>query len=125
MSWNHIESNWADLKSAVQKNWPSLTDEDINEINGSRDLLISTIQKKYFSSINDAEIEVEMWQSKQAENLKPEAESTDSKYNPDYSGADSNLTQLGKDISTTDEFTNQSNVDKSSSDHDEKSKDQT
>lgn len=125
MSWNHIENNWKNLKSAIQKNWPSLTDEDINEINGNRDLLISTIQKKYFSSINDAETEVEMWQTKQAENLKPEAESTDSKYNPDYSGADSNLTQLGKDISNTDELTNQSNADKGSSDHDEKSKDQT
>lgn len=97
MSWNHIESNWKSLKNTIQQNWTQLTDEDVQKINGNRDLLISTIQEKYASSRSDAQTEVENWQNKQAESTtkhtgNQENKASDAKYNPDYSGSDSDLT---------------------------------
>lgn len=124
MSWNNIESNWNSLKASVQQNWSKLTDEDINKINGNRDLLISTLQEKYGSNRADAQTEVENWQNSQAESGSQNAGSGDEKYNPDYSGSDSNLAQSG----TNNPVNNKPgsiHPGPQNDDHEEKSKDQT
>ena len=121
MSWNQIESNWKSLKATIQQNWSKLTDEDVDKINGNRDLLISTIQEKYASNRNDAQTEVESWQNTQAESNPQLNESSGSKYNPDYSGADSNLTSG----SSQEKKPGSISIDGQSNDHEEKSIDQT
>jgi len=127
MSWNNIESNWKNFKTTVQQQWPSLTDEDLNKINGNRDLLISTIQEKYASSRSDAQTEVEKWQKNQTDS-GAQQDLSDSKYNPDYSGSDSNLTQQNNKDSKDKKpgsISNPSGSNGQESLHEEKSIDQT
>ena len=126
MTWNNIESNWKNLKATIQQNWTQLTDEDLNKINGNRDLLISTIQEKYASNRSDAETEVENWQSSQTDGQQGEAKGT--KYNPDYSGSDSNLVSEDDKDSAKNKpgsINNGQHSDNQESQHDEKSLDQT
>lgn len=123
MSWNNIESNWKSLKSTIQNNWPKLSDEDINKIHGNRDLLISAIQEKYVSSRNDAQTEVQNWETQHNQGSPAKAgeqnnDSSDAKYNPDYSGSDSNLTDINKANAAQKKPAH-------SNEHDEKSLDQT
>lgn len=122
MSWNHIESNWQSLKSTIQNNWSKLSDEDLNTIQGNRDLLISTIQEKYASSRTDAQTEVQNWETQYNQDNQgsqgKNGEQNDAKYNPDYSGSDSNLTHLTEPEATNDQTS-------PSNDHEEKSLDQT
>lgn len=128
MTWNNIESNWKNLKATIQQNWTQLTDEDLNKINGNRDLLISTIQEKYASNRSDAETEVENWQSSQTDSDSQQGEPKGTKYNPDYSGSDSNLVSE-EDKNSAKIKPGSINNDQSSNDqesqHDEKSLDQT
>lgn len=123
MGWNHIESNWKNLKSVIQQNWTQLTDEDLDKINGNRDLLISTIQEKYASNRNDAQTEVENWQNSQAQSGAQNEDATDPKYNPDYSGSDSNLTPENNSAENKPGSIN--NGSNSDDQHQEKSIDQT
>jgi len=123
MSWNHIESNWKSLKATIQQNWSKLSDEDVDKINGNRDLLISAIQEKYASSRSDAQTEVENWQSSQSASNPQLNESSGSKYNPDYSGSDSNLSQGSSQDKKPGSISNDPND--PSNEHEEKSIDQT
>jgi len=127
MTWNNIESNWKSLKATIQQNWTQLTDEDLNKINGNRDLLISTIQEKYASNRSDAETEVQNWQSSQTDSDSQQGEPKGTKYNPDYSGSDSNLVSEDDKNSAKNKpgSINDNQNDDQESQHDEKSLDQT
>jgi uncharacterized protein YjbJ (UPF0337 family) len=53
-----LEKDWKHLRSKVREHWHSLTDEDIDIINGSRSVLVSMLEEKYFYSKEIAEDEV-------------------------------------------------------------------
>ena len=39
MGWDHIEKGWQNFKHSAVERWGKLTDEDLAEIDGRRDLL--------------------------------------------------------------------------------------
>ena len=47
MSWNRIEGNWKQFKGKVQETWGDLTDDELDQIAGKRDVLLGKIQEKY------------------------------------------------------------------------------
>jgi uncharacterized protein YjbJ (UPF0337 family) len=47
MDWNRIEGNWKQIKGTVKQKWGQLTDDDLNQVNGSRDILEGKIQERY------------------------------------------------------------------------------
>ncbi len=51
-------NNWKELKGKVKERWHSLTDEDLIAIDGSREVLVSMLQEKYYYSKEKAEEEV-------------------------------------------------------------------
>lgn len=66
MDWNRIEGNWKQLTGTVKAKWGDLTDDEIAEAEGNRDVLIGKIQQKYGIAKDKAEAQVDEF----AESLK-------------------------------------------------------
>jgi uncharacterized protein YjbJ (UPF0337 family) len=47
MNRDRIEGNWKQIKGKIQKKWGKLTDDDLDVINGNRELLLGRIQEVY------------------------------------------------------------------------------
>ena len=46
MSWNRIEGNWKQFKGKIKETWGDLTDDELDQIAGKRDVLLGKIQEK-------------------------------------------------------------------------------
>jgi uncharacterized protein YjbJ (UPF0337 family) len=55
MSWNRIEGNWKQFKGKVKETWGELTDDEIDQIAGKRDVLLGKIQEKYGIAQDEAD----------------------------------------------------------------------
>lgn len=55
MSWNIIEGNWNQFKGKVKEKWGELTNDELDQIAGRRDILIGKIQEKYGLAVDEAE----------------------------------------------------------------------
>jgi uncharacterized protein YjbJ (UPF0337 family) len=55
MSWNQVEGNWKQFKGKVKEKWGELTDDELDQIAGKRDILIGKIQEKYGIAQDEAE----------------------------------------------------------------------
>ena len=64
--WDHIDVSWALVQSAVHKQWAKLTDDDVQEIRGKREILLNKVQLRYGLTTEEAERRIEKW----AEHLK-------------------------------------------------------
>ncbi len=58
MNWERIEGNWPKLHDKVRQQWGRLTDEDIDQIEGSRSVLSGRIQRIYGVSQDEAERQI-------------------------------------------------------------------
>ena len=56
-----FKGQWLQLQGKVRQQWGRLTDDDLAEINGDRDLLIGKLQELYGRSREDAEKDLERW----------------------------------------------------------------
>lgn len=59
MDWNRIEGNWKQPTGTVKAKWGDLTDDEIAEAEGNRDVLIGKIQQKYGIAKDKAEAQVD------------------------------------------------------------------
>ena len=55
MSWNLIEGNWKQFKGKVKETWGDLTDDELDQIAGRRDILLGKIQEKYGIAQDEAD----------------------------------------------------------------------
>lgn len=55
MCWNKVEANWNQFKGCIKETWGKLTDDELDQIAGKRDMLLGKIQEKY--GINEKEAE--------------------------------------------------------------------
>lgn len=61
MKWDQMESRWKDLAGLAKENWSKLTDADLGEISGKRELLISKVETVYGLSRKEADKQVWDW----------------------------------------------------------------
>lgn len=61
-----IAGNWDQLRGDIQKTWGKLTDDQLNQIEGSRTKLIGTIQENYGLARDEAEKQIKDWEAKMA-----------------------------------------------------------
>lgn len=61
-----IEGKWTEIKGAVQQKWGKLTDDDLAEINGSREILAGKIQKNYGIARDEVEKQLDAWNNDRA-----------------------------------------------------------
>jgi uncharacterized protein YjbJ (UPF0337 family) len=55
MSWDKVEGNWKQFTGKVRETWGKLTDDELEEIAGKRDILLGKIQEKYGIAKDEAE----------------------------------------------------------------------
>ena len=58
MNQDTLQGMWKQLKGEVKKNWGELTDDEVDQIQGHRDVLVGKLQEKYGYTKSRAEQEV-------------------------------------------------------------------
>jgi uncharacterized protein YjbJ (UPF0337 family) len=64
MNWNQIEGNWKQFKGKAKETWGELTDDELDQIAGQRDVLIGKIQEKYGIAQDEAEARIQEFENK-------------------------------------------------------------
>lgn len=62
MGWDHVESNWKQVKSMVKARWDRLSDGEIDQIAGRRDRLAGKLLEHYGITPDQAERELREWE---------------------------------------------------------------
>lgn len=63
MNWDQIEGKWQQFKGQAQEQWGELTNDDLDVAAGKRDQLAGCIQERYGKTKEEAEKEIDRWQS--------------------------------------------------------------
>jgi uncharacterized protein YjbJ (UPF0337 family) len=63
MEWKDVERNWTEYKDRVQDRWDELTRDELDQIGGSYNDLVGKLQEKYGITQQQAERELEEFQS--------------------------------------------------------------
>lgn len=63
MNWDEIKGNWTQFKGKAKVKWGEMTDDELDQVEGNRDILIGKIQEKYGKTREEAEKEVDDWTS--------------------------------------------------------------
>jgi uncharacterized protein YjbJ (UPF0337 family) len=61
MNWDEIEGKWTEIKGRLRSKWAKLTDDDMNMIEGKREVLVGRLQQRYGMEKDQAEREVDRW----------------------------------------------------------------
>ncbi|MBL4571067.1 MAG: CsbD family protein [Alcanivorax sp.] len=64
MNWNTIEGRWKELKGNIKEQWGELTDDEIDQAEGKRDILLGKLQAKYGIAREEAEKQLDSWADK-------------------------------------------------------------
>ncbi|MED5388367.1 MAG: CsbD family protein [Pseudomonadota bacterium] len=64
MNWNTIEGRWKELKGNIKEQWGELTDDEIDQAEGKRDILLGKLQAKYGIAKEEAEKQLDSWAEK-------------------------------------------------------------
>lgn len=62
--WNQIEGSWKQLRGDVRKTWGKLTDDEVEEIRGRRDILAGKLQQHYGIAQEEANRQIDEWANK-------------------------------------------------------------
>lgn len=60
-----LGKKWLELKGQVRQRWGKLTDDDLAQLNGKTEELVSVLQQRYGYGKAQAEIEITHWLSDQ------------------------------------------------------------
>jgi uncharacterized protein YjbJ (UPF0337 family) len=64
MNWDRIKGNWREWKGKAKQEWGKLTDDDLDVIDGKREELAGKIQNRYGIAKEEAERQLDDWQSR-------------------------------------------------------------
>ena len=59
MNWDQISGQWREAKGKLRAKWGKLTDDDLEAINGKKDVLIGRLQQRYGHKKDEAERDVD------------------------------------------------------------------
>ncbi|HWJ05935.1 MAG TPA: CsbD family protein [Steroidobacteraceae bacterium] len=63
MNWERFKANWTQLRGHVRVQWGRLTDDQLDVIEGRRDLLLGKLQEAYGVTAEEAERQVSAWEN--------------------------------------------------------------
>jgi uncharacterized protein YjbJ (UPF0337 family) len=61
-----LKGNWTQLKGQIQKEWGKLTDDELDQIEGDREILAGKIQEQYGVARDEANAQIEAFERKNA-----------------------------------------------------------
>ena len=59
--WAQIASEWERFAVEAKKEWDELTEEELIQVEGKRNILAGVVQKRYFTSRKEAHTQIEAW----------------------------------------------------------------
>jgi len=62
--WDEIAGRWTRFSRDVKKKWDRLTDDEVMQINGRREILAGKIQEKYGIAVEAANKQIDAWAAK-------------------------------------------------------------
>ena len=63
-NWEQIAGKWKQAKGEAKKKWGKLTDDELMQVEGNRDILVGKIQEKYGIAKEDANKQIDEWAAK-------------------------------------------------------------
>jgi uncharacterized protein YjbJ (UPF0337 family) len=60
-TWDKIAGQWKQFSGDIKKRWGNLTDDEVMEINGNREVLAGKIQEKYAIAREEANKQIDAW----------------------------------------------------------------
>jgi len=70
MNKDQLKGKWKQFKGGAKQKWGELTDDDLDQIDGRRQVLVGKIQERYGRTREEAEKEVDRWMTKRDEEEK-------------------------------------------------------
>lgn len=64
MNWDQVQGNWKQFKGKVKEQWGQLTDDELDQAAGQRDILVGKIQEKYGITKEEAERQLSDWETR-------------------------------------------------------------
>jgi uncharacterized protein YjbJ (UPF0337 family) len=61
MNWDRVKGNWKEVQGQAKQQWGKLTDDDLAVIEGRREELEGTLQKRYGYAKDKVKAEVDSW----------------------------------------------------------------
>lgn len=61
MDWDRIAGNWTQMKGKLREQWGKLTDDDVAQMDGSREQLEGKIQERYGYGKDQVRKEIDDW----------------------------------------------------------------
>lgn len=65
MTQDMLRGAWKQMRGNVKKQWGKLTDDDLMQIDGNKDILIGKLQERYGYSRAQAEKDYDTWMASQ------------------------------------------------------------
>ena len=62
--WDQLAGSWKQMQGQVRKQWGKLTDDDLAQIRGQRDVLAGKLQQHYGIAKDEANRQVDEWANK-------------------------------------------------------------
>lgn len=63
MNWDRYKATWTQLRGHVRMQWGRLTDDQLDVIEGRRDLLLGKLQEAYGVTAEEADRQVTEWEN--------------------------------------------------------------
>jgi len=63
-NWNEIAGRWTRFSREVRKKWGELTEDEVMQVNGRREILAGKIQEKYGIAVEEANKQIDAWAAK-------------------------------------------------------------
>jgi len=74
VNWEALKGNWAQLRGRVRMQWGKLTDDQLDVIEGRREVLLGQLQETYGISAAEADRQVADWENAGAASEDPAGE---------------------------------------------------
>ncbi|HET7202356.1 MAG TPA: CsbD family protein [Steroidobacteraceae bacterium] len=63
MNWEALKGSWTQLRGRIRMQWGRLTDDQLDVIEGRRDLLLGKLQETYGVTEEEADAQVTAWEN--------------------------------------------------------------
>jgi uncharacterized protein YjbJ (UPF0337 family) len=67
MNWDQVEGKWKQFRGSAKQQWGKLTDDDLEQIAGTRDKLVGKLQERYGIAKEEAQKKADEWVKVQTE----------------------------------------------------------